>query len=40
MEEPQPTVPSVEMVDALASYIPSYKFQFKFNLKNENGKFE
>ena len=40
MEEPQPTVPSVEMVDALASYISSYKFQSKFNLKNENGKFE
>ena len=35
-----PTVPSVKMVDVLARYISSFKFQFKFNLKNENGKFE
>ena len=40
MEEPHPRVPSVKMIDALASYIANYKFQFKFSLKkNENGKF-
>ena len=33
MEEPHPTVPGVKMVDALASYISNYKFQFKFRLK-------
>ena len=35
MEGLHPTVPSVKMADALASYISSYKFQFKFNLKIE-----
>ena len=39
MEGPHPTVPAVKMVDALSSYISSYKFQFKFNLKIENCKF-
>ena len=40
MEGPHPTLPSVKMADILASYIPSYKFQFKFNLKIENCKFQ
>ena len=39
MEGPHYTVPSVEMADALSSYISNYKFQFKFNLKIENHKF-
>ena len=29
MEGPHPTVPSVKMADALASYISNYKFQHK-----------
>ena len=40
MEGPHPTVRSVKIADALASYISNYKFQFKFNLKNKNGKFQ
>ena len=28
VEERHPTVPIVKMVDALASYIANYKFQF------------
>ena len=39
MEEPHPTVLSIEMADALSNYISNYKFQFKFNLKIENCKF-
>ena len=35
MEGPHPTVLSVKMADTLSSYIPNYKFQFKFNLKIE-----
>ena len=35
-----PTLPSVKMVDASAKYISNYKFQYKFRLKNENGKFQ
>ena len=35
MEGPHPTVPSVKMADALASYLSSYNLQFKFNLKIE-----
>ena len=40
MEVPLPTLPSVKMPDTLASYISSDKFQFKFNLKIENCKFQ
>ena len=40
MEGPHPTVPSVKTTDSLASFIPNYKFQCKFNLKNENGNFQ
>ena len=40
MEAPRPAVPRVKMADALSSYISDYKFQFKFNLKIENCKFE
>ena len=36
MVGPHPTVLSVKMADALASYISNYKFQFKFSLKIEN----
>ena len=39
MEGPHPTVPSVKMADALASYISNYRFIFKFNSKIENCKF-
>ena len=39
MEGPHPTVPSVKMADALASYILNYRFKFKFNSKIENCKF-
>ena len=35
MEGPHPTVASVKMADALASYISNYKSQFKFNWKIE-----
>ena len=34
------SVPSVEMVDALARYTSNYKFQIKSSLKKENGKFQ
>ena len=37
MEGSYPTVYSVKMADVLAS---SYNFQFKFNLKIENCKFQ
>ena len=40
MEGPHPTVPSVKIADALASYKSKYKFQFKFNLKIEYCKFQ
>ena len=40
MERRHPTVPSVKIADSLASYISYYKFQFKFNLKIEKGKFQ
>ena len=40
MEGPRPKVPSVKTTDTLASYICNYKFQFKFNLKIENCKFQ
>ena len=40
MEGPHPIVPSVKMADALSTYISNYKFQFKFNLKIENCKFQ
>ena len=33
-------VPSVKMLDVLANYISSYKFQFQFSLTKENGKFQ
>ena len=33
-------VPGVKKADTLASYISNYKFQFKFNLKIENCKFQ
>ena len=33
MEGLHPTVPAVKTADVLASYISSYKFQLKFNLK-------
>ena len=39
MEGPHPTVTSVKMAGVLASYIPNYKFKFKFNLEIENYKF-
>ena len=39
MEGPHPTVPSVKMADALASYISNYRFKFKFNSEIENCKF-
>ena len=39
MEGPHPTVPSVKMADALASYISNYRFKLKFNSKIENCKF-
>ena len=35
MEGPHPTVPSVKIAD-----IINYKFQFKFNLKIEDCKFQ
>ena len=34
-----PTVPSVKMANASASYICNYKFQFKFNVKIDICKF-
>ena len=40
MQGPHPKVPSVKMADGLSSYISNYKFQFKFNLKTENCKFQ
>ena len=40
MEGPHPTVPSVKIANALTSYISNFKFQFKFNLKIENCKFQ
>ena len=40
MEGPHLTVPSVKMADTLASYISNHEFQFKFNLKIENCKFQ
>ena len=43
MQVPHPTVPNViwlKMADARAGYVSNYKFQFKFNLKIENCKFE
>ena len=40
IKEPHPTVTSVKTVDALATYISNYKFQFIFNLKIENCKFQ
>ena len=40
MEGPHPTIPSVKMADTLDSYISNCKFQFKFNLKIENCKFQ
>ena len=40
MEGPCPPVPSVKIADTLASYISDHKFQFKFNLKIENYKFQ
>ena len=38
VRSPHPAVPSVKMVDALASDISNNEFQFKFSLK-KNGKF-
>ena len=40
MEGNHLTVPSVKILDALASYISNYKFQFKFSLKKEDGKLQ
>ena len=40
MDGIHPTVPSVKMVDALTSYISSNKYEFKFSLLKENGKFQ
>ena len=40
MEGSHPTVRSVKMADALASYIFNYKFKFKFSLRIENCKFQ
>ena len=40
MEGTHLTVRSVKMVDALASYISNYEFQFKFNLNIEDCKFQ
>ena len=40
MERSYPTVPSVGMADALASYISNYKFQLQFNLKLKSCKFQ
>ena len=39
MEGPHPTVPSVKITDALASYIYNYKFQFRISLRIESCKF-
>ena len=40
MEGLHPAVPSVKIVDTLTGYIFNNKFQFKFSLKKENGKFQ
>ena len=40
MEGPHPTVSSVRMADTLVRFISTYKFQFTFNLKLENCKFQ
>ena len=37
---PHSTQCYIKMADALAGYVSNYKFQFKFNLKPENRKFE
>ena len=37
---PPSSLTSVKVADVLASYISNYKFQFKFNLKIENFKFQ
>ena len=39
MEGLHPTVPSVKMVNALTNYISNNKYEFKFSLQKENGKF-
>ena len=40
MERPHPTLPSVKMTEALASYICNCKFQFKVSLRIEKCKFQ
>ena len=40
MEGTHPTIPSIKMAAALASYVSNYKFKFKFNSKVENCKFQ
>ena len=40
MEGPHPTIPTVKMADALASYISNDKFKLKISLRFENCKFQ